>query len=41
MTLSAAAITLGFTLLAIISLRAIIDQVTRPIVPFSEGYEHE
>lgn len=39
MTLSAAAITIGFTILAIVCLRAIIDQVTREIVPFSEGWE--
>ena len=30
-------ITLGFIALAIASLLAIVDQVTRPIVPFSEG----
>lgn len=37
MTLSTAAITIGFIAIAIASLRAIIEQVGREIVPFSEG----
>ena len=32
-------ITLGFTALAIVSLLASVEQVTRPIEPFSEGSE--
>lgn len=41
MTLSAAAITIGFIALAIASAAELVRQVMRPIVPFSEGYEHE
>lgn len=37
MTLSAAAIAIGSVILTIVCLRAIVDQVTREIVPFSEG----
>ena len=36
-----AAITLAFIALAIASAAEMVRQVTRPIVPFSEGYEHE
>ena len=39
MTLTTAAITLAFIALAIASLLAIVEQVTRPIEPFSEGYD--
>jgi HAMP domain-containing protein len=34
-------ITLAFIALAIASLLAIVEQVTRPIEPLSEGSDHE
>lgn len=35
------ALTLAFIALAIASAAEMVRQVMRPIVPFSEGYEHE